>query len=292
MSRSLRAHSPTLLASASAAALLWISRTLLGLLVAFPILLAVRGSGMASGPGGDAVLFRPGSRLLLETLRLGAPLLGAGLRSALLCFSFVAIAELLPLAAILELLWLRELDLVARLSRTGRLFWRFLSLGVIVLLLQGALLLGASLLGAALKTAFAGHDERWSDLSTIVALALGVLGCGAVGCVLDLARAEIVVSNTGSREALARALLCLRHRPFAVLLGAYSSVAAAAFGYVCAAWLVNRLELTGASTLPIALSFVAHQAAVLFAIGFRVRWLSRALELCARAQARATSALR
>jgi len=268
-----------LAASASASTLLWISRTLLSLLVAYPLLLATRESGMVNGPEGDAVLFRPGSLLLLEFLRVGLPELSAACKTALLLAGLALVSELLPLAAALDLMWLPGRSFSQRLARAFALFPRFLGLGGIALLAQAALLLAASLLSEALKPLLRSGDERVLSLMPIAVLALGLLACSAFGCVLDLARATLVQRELTAREALTHALSCLQKRPFSVLLGAYPSVAGAALGYLCAAWAMTHLDLSSPSQTVIAQAFAVHQLALLFALGFRVRWLRTALEL-------------
>jgi len=264
--------------AAAAGVLLWISRTLLALLVSYPILLAVRASGMGSGPEGDAVLFQPGSLLLLELLRIGAPWLTAALRVALLLAFLSAILELVPLAVALDLLWLPGRTLLERVTRAIRLFPAFLVLSAIALLVQAALLLAASLLGAALKPALSSADERLQSIAPIALIGLGLLAGGWFGGVLDIARARLVQrapGERGARAAFAHALLCLRRRPFVVLAGVYPSVAGSALGCLGAAWLLTRLAPAGPSN--VALAFAAHQLAVLFSIAWRVRWLGAAL---------------
>jgi len=86
-------------ASVTAGGLLWISRTLSGLLVIYPLLLAVEASGMVSGPDGDAVLFRPGSLLLLELVRVASTELGAAFKVLLLLGGLAMLAQLVVLAA-------------------------------------------------------------------------------------------------------------------------------------------------------------------------------------------------
>jgi len=268
--------------AAAAGVLLWISRTLLGLLIGYPILLAIRASAMGAGPERDAVLFQPGSLLLLELLRLGAPWLASALRVALLLSLLSAVIELIPLAVALDLLWLPGRPLRERVENALRFFLRFLALGAIALLVQAALLLAASLLGAALKPALSSSDERLQNIAPLALIGLGLLACGWFGCVLDIARATLVRRGRrecGARAALAHALLCLRQRPFSVLIGAYPSVAGSALGYLSAAWLVTRLDPATHSSGVIALCFGGHQLAVLFAIAWRVRWLAAALDL-------------
>lgn len=273
--------------SAAAGMLLWICRTLLGALVSYPILLAVRASSMTSGPDGDSVLFQPGSLLLLELLRIGGPWLGSAAQVALLLLGLSAIFELVPLAMALDLLWLPGRSLIERLRRALRLFPKFIALGVIALLAQAALLLVASLLGAALKPALSSADERLRSIAPIALFGLGLVACAWFGGALDIARAMLVQraehepSERGARAALADALICLRRRPLSVLFGLYPSVAGSAFAYLTAAWLLTRFVPTTSSSVALALGFGAHQLAMLFAIACRVRWLGAALELSA-----------
>ncbi len=168
------------------------------------------------------------------------------------------------------------------MARALRLFPKFLALSAIALLTQAALLLAASLLVAALKPALSSADERLRSLAPIALFGLGLFACACFGCVLDIARATLVQREPGERGvrgALAQALLCLRERPFNVLIGAYPSVAGSAFGYLTAAWLLTRQNPGLAPSLALALGFGAHQLAVLFSIAWRVRWLGTALEL-------------
>ena len=272
--------------SAAAGVLLWISRTLLSLLISYPIVLAIQATSMTAGPDGDAVLFQPGSLLLLELLRLGAAWLASATQLALLLLGVSAIIELVPLALALDLLSTPGRPLHERWTRALRLFPKFLALGAITLLVQAALLLAASLLGAALKPALASTDERLRTLAPIALTGLGLLACTWFGSVLDVARATLVrhaASQTecGARTALARALVCLRLRPLRVLLGPYPSVAGSAFAFLAAAWVTTCFLPARPWGLALALGFFVHQLAMLFAIAWRVRWLSTALQLSA-----------
>ena len=279
MSDDYRPNRFTRLSTAGAACvLLWISRTLCGLLVSYPLSQAIRASGMTSGPDGDAVLFQPGSLLLLELLRIGAPWLESASRVALLLAGLSAICELAPLALSLDLLGIPGSPLSERISRALRLFPRFLTLGAIALLAQAAILLAASLLSAALKPALASADDRLQTLAPLALFGLGWLACAGFGSVLDVARTTLVQRALGARSALTHALLCLRQRPLSLLIGAYPSITGSLLGYLTAAWALTRFDPMSSS---VALAFGVHQLAVLFAIAWRVRWLGTALELSA-----------
>jgi hypothetical protein len=266
-------------ASAAAGSLLWVSRTLLGLLIAYPILSTIDAIGAGNGPERDAVLFRPGSLLLLEALRVGMPWLGSALKTALLLSALSALAELVPLSCAFDLLCDEERAFGARVWRALECFPRFLALGAIALVAQAALLLGASLLDAALKAALRTADDRALSLAPVALFVLALLASLWLYSVLDLSRAAVVARDLSAREALLRALTILREQPIDVLSGSYASAAAAAFGYLSAAWLVTKIDVTQPLGSRIALCFAIHQGAVLFGIAWRVRWLGRALDL-------------
>ena len=272
-------------AGAAAVTLLWLTRTVLSLLVAYPVLSAISATNIENGPERDAVLFRPGSLLLLELLRVGMPWLTAALKSALLWLALSAVVELVPLAYALDLLRGAERPFASRVSRSLRCLPRFFALGAIALATQVALLLAASLLDAALKGALQAADERVQSLAPLALFALALLASLWACGVLDLARAGIVEHDLATRPALVHALLLLKRDPLAVLSGSYASAAGASCAYLGAAWLVTKLDLSQPFASRIALCFAVHQLAVLCALGFRVRWLARALALSASAPA-------
>ncbi len=265
--------------SAAAGCLLWVSRTLVGLLVSYPVLNAIDATGIGAGPDRDAVLYRPGSLLLLEAVRVGLPWLGSALKTALLLGALGALTELIPLACAFDFLRDEDRPFGTRVTRAIQCFPRFLALGAIALLAQVALLLGASLLAEALKTALQSGDERALSVAPIAVFSLALLTSLWLNGVLDLGRAAVVERDVGARAALLQALTILRVHPFDVLSGSYASAAAASFAYLTAAWLVPRLDLTQPFGSRIALCFAVHQLAVLFGVAWRVRWLGRTLDL-------------
>jgi hypothetical protein len=265
--------------SAAAGCLLWVSRTLVGLLASYPILSAIDATGIGAGPDRDAVLFRPGALLLLEAVRVGLPWLGSALKTALLLGALGALTELVPVACAFDFLREQERPFGARVARGIQCFPRFLALGAIALLAQAAFLLAASLLAGALKGALQSADERALSVAPVVVFSLALLTSLWLNGVLDLARAAVVERDLGARDALLQALTILRERPLDVLGGAYASAAAASFAYLTGAWLVSRLDLTQPFGSRIALCFAVHQLAVLFGVAWRVRWLRRTLDL-------------
>ena len=277
--RSLPRAGARLTAGSAATMLLWLSRTLLALLVAYPVLTAIDATGMTSSPEHDAVLFRPGSMLLLELVRLGLPWFGAVFKTALLLAALSAIFELLPLAGALDLLQDPDCSLSERASRALRCLPRFFGLGAIAWAAQAALLLAASLLDTALKAALHHGDERLLSLAPLALFGLALLGCLWLGSVLDVARAVVVRHDTSAREALLEALFALRDQPLDVLGGSYVSASAGLCAYLTAAWVMTRLDLSAQLPIRIAFAFGVHQCAILFGIAWRVRWLRRALEL-------------
>lgn len=268
-----------LTASGAAGVLLWVSRTLLGLLVLYPMLTGIAATGIIDGPEHDAVLFRPGSLLLLELVRLGLPWWGAVFKVTLLLGVLCAVGELLPLAFALDLLHEPERTLSARAARAVGRFPRFLALGAITWAAQAALLLAASLLDTALKAALQHADERLLTLAPLGLFGLALLAGSWLGGVLDVARAAVIDRNASARGAVLAALITLREQPLAVLCGSYVSMLAAWFGYLVAAGLMTHVDLSTQVPARIALAFAVHQCAIVFGVAWRVRWLRRALEL-------------
>jgi hypothetical protein len=264
--------------------LLWISRTLGSLLVACPLLFAITGTGVVNGPENDAPLFQRGALLSLELVRIGAPELGAALKSCLVLCAFCATLGLVPLAAALDLLETQEVDSFARRFAHGvRVFPGFLALSAITLLAQSALVLACSLLAGALGAGLHGQDERLLSLAPSALFGVGLLGCAWLGALLDVARGALIQHDLKSRAALLHALLILREDPLAVLFGSYPSSAGAVFSGLSAAWLLTRIDLSGPATRAIVLAFAVHQLAIIISIALRVRWLSTALALSVRA---------
>ncbi|MEO7033707.1 MAG: hypothetical protein ABI548_07495 [Polyangiaceae bacterium] len=280
--RALPSSLTRLTTSAAAGILLWVSRTLLGSLVAYPLLTVVDATGIAGGPDHDAVLFRPGSLLLLELLRVGLPWLGAVCKITLVLGALSALFELLPLACALQLLHDPDRTLGERAARALACFPRFFGLGAVTWAAQAALLLAASLLATALKSALQHGDERTLTLAPFALFGLALLGCLWLGGVLDLARAAVVRHDSGAREALRSALTALRDQPLDVLSGAYVSALGGLLAYLVAAWLMTRIDLSGPMPARLAFVFAVHQFAIVFGLAWRVRWLRRALELSAR----------
>jgi hypothetical protein len=262
---------------------LWIARTLAGLLVAIPIVVAISDSGMTNGPTRDAPLFQAGALALLELARTGSALLNSGLKTALVLAGSCAVLDLIPLAAVLDLLERADAEnLGARLLRGVSLFPKFLGLSVITLLGQAALVLAGSLLGGALGAALHGQDERVATLLPIAIYALTLLFCICLGAVQDVARASAVERDLGARAALTEALTILRVEPLALLGGAYPSVAGSVCAWLASAWILGKIALGDGKASAIVLAFCVHQIAILLSVGLRVRWLGRALELGSR----------
>jgi hypothetical protein len=275
-------------AGASACMLLWVSRTLLGLLIAYPVLNALEATAIGNGPDRDAVLFQPGALLLLELVRVGLPVLGAAFKTMLVLLALSAVVELAPLACALDVLNGGERPFSARVLHSVRLFPSFLGLSGVALATQVALLLATSLLSGALKSALQNADERVRDLAPIALCALVMLALLWTNSVLDLARAAVTERDLGWRGALLHALMVLFEEPLAVLSSSYASAAAGVAAYLSAAWLMTRFSVAGPSGSAIALAFAVHQLALFIGLAWRVRWLARALDLSRSARPQAS----
>ena len=271
---------PAWRAPLTAIGLLGSYRVLSSVLIAAPLLFALRASGAGAAPLGDAPLFEPGALVLSEVLRQNSAALFAACETACVIFGVCAVLGLIPLAAAIDALSEPGRPRLAeRLTVGVRAFPGFLALSGIALLTQGALLLGASIVGSTLSAAFRNGDERWGTLAPIFSLIVGALGAGCCTAVLDLARVSLLQRNQGAREALLDALARVRDRGTELLLGYYPNLAGNLFAVAVAAWLVGRADLSRAAAGPLVLAFAAHQLAVFFGIGLRVRFLGLARDI-------------
>jgi hypothetical protein len=75
-------------------------RSLLGFLVAFPLVSALSALGVGALTGGDRALFAPSAVLLVETLRVGEVALTAAAQSSLLLWLVCALAQAMPTALV------------------------------------------------------------------------------------------------------------------------------------------------------------------------------------------------
>ncbi|HLV21291.1 MAG TPA: hypothetical protein VKZ49_10425 [Polyangiaceae bacterium] len=257
--------------------LFWLCRLFAAWLVAAPLAAVFAGSGIRSYPQGDALLFEPGSVLLVEVVRLELPALVGALRVGLWIALATAVALLFPLVA----LWVS-------LAAPARLGWGTLAARSIdhvpAFALLGGLSLGAKALFALVAllfaTALSGLSSRMSEPTADgTALALGLatlLGMGAIDLVFDLARAARIRSGVGALAALGVALGVGRRQPLPPALAFYAATGASAGGVLVTAAIVGWLHVERGPAR-FALAALLHLAMSLALVAVRAWWLRRAL---------------
>jgi hypothetical protein len=262
-------------------AVFYAARLLGGWLISSPIATLVAGSGIGDFPEGDALLFQPGGTYLFEVARVVRGSLGAAFETSLFLFALSAFASLLALSALLVALDAGErLSLGEWSARAVEQLPRFTLFAGAALFLQSIVVGACALLWVgARELLYRRYDERSADLTSLLVLALGVLGVVALGLLHDLARAAAVRHRASARAALKAALAATRARPLATL-GAWLmplswSIAAFAAGAIA----VGRVRVEGAGEWRVSAVTLIHQLVILALVCLRALWLKRALEL-------------
>jgi hypothetical protein len=279
------ARLPRVRERAGAVLFVWALQLLAAALIAAPVAGAFAGTGVAAHPHGDRVLFEPGGVLLIESLRLGAGALLGALRASLLELVVLAVAGIVPLAALLLALATRErLRIGAWLGAAVAHFPAFVLIGGASWLVRAVLVVLSLLAWGALDDGLGSAlGERGADLAGLGGLLFAAILLAAVGITADLARAASVRERARALPAIAAGLRSFVSRPLAAavswLIPAVWSVAIVAAAALAVGAL--RLELSG--SWRVAAALFAHQAAVLALVALRALWLSKALELVASA---------
>jgi hypothetical protein len=260
----------------------YLARGAAGVLLAGPITAVVTATGIGSFPEGDRLLFQPGGLYLVEALRtswpLLAPLAAASLGTALL----VAIALVLPQAALWTAL-VKNGDREPLTAFVGRAVGRVPAL----LSLQGVTFLAQVLVwGATFGLLGAVHQGAWGSAPgpDLAALAIPALGAALVlllGVVRDLGAAASVAGRIHGRAALRAGFACLRHAPVQALTR-WMGPALLGLSLVGAGGLAaGALDVGRAGSLRFLGVGVLHQLVVAALVGCRAAWFNACLELVA-----------
>jgi hypothetical protein len=255
-------------------------RSVLGLLVALPLVATIAGTEIGRFPEGDRLLFAPGGVYLAEVTRLLVPVLPPLLTSSLLTTLAFSLLLVVPHSALLVAL--SETEETPRLAFWGRALSRaptLLAVTAVALLAELAVLLVFAGLAGAVGRAVA--QERSSDLAAATVLLLGVVLAAGVGLLRDLGRAAAVVRDLDGPEALRqgiRTLAAHAGRAIAAWLGPalLSAIVIAAAALFAGALDVSRPEAWRSGSI-----LVVHQAAACALAWCRALWLSSSLELSA-----------
>lgn len=281
----------------------WLWEAAFALVVATPVHAWAR-RAWGTHPSGDAVLWAPGARDLLAWLGDEGPARVVVLRTSIALFALGIVLVQLPLGALLaSLAFGRDEDgrplRIARAASYGvRAFVPMGSLlviaGCVELAAVGTFGFGAAATGDAVAA-------RLGDMGAFVVRAvvtgLGLVLAGAVGAIVDIARAHVVqgvvsedapilgeaIAGVAPRGRVLGALRVIWKTPSRALRAALVAWAwRAAVGLVLVLVAAKVADaLGGRGGLALALLACVHQGVVLGRAALRASWLARASRLAA-----------
>jgi hypothetical protein len=252
-------------------------RSLLGLLVALPLVATVAGTAIGRFPEGDRLLFAPGGVYLAEVVRGLLPMLPPLLATSVgttLAFSLLLVV---PHSALLVAL--SETEEAPRREFWGRALERvptLLAVTAIALLAELAVLL--VFVGLAGMAGGAVGGERAGDLASGAVLLLGVVVAVGVGLARDLARAAAVVGDLDGPEALRRGLRTLAAEAPRAIPAWLGPALLSAIVVGAASLFAGALDASRPETWRGVLILVVHQGAAFALAWCRALWLTSCVD--------------
>jgi hypothetical protein len=259
---------------------LWAWETVLAL-IASASAVSLVGATWGNGPGGDAVLWTPGGRPLIDLLFRQAAGVHAATTAAIVVLVVGAVAGLVPMAALLTTLAYATRDKrsagFVRAMGEGLRVFPSMALLLVVAAVAQALVAGFGLAAGSVVEAWAhaGMGEaRAQQLEGLVLLLFAAV-FAAIGVAHDLSRAAVVRFRVGGWRGLLLGARTFRLAP-AVTMWSWAWRALASLApLVAVAWLTGRLGgRSGAALLAV---FVLHQAVIGARVALRASWLARAM---------------
>jgi len=263
----------------------WAWQAAAGLVVAWPAATLVK-RAFGGDPRGDAALWDAGGHALLVLLSRESHAISAELTLASVVASLIAIAGLLPMAALM----------VAMLDRTGRRGGAAVGYAAAramrALPALGALLLVTALIQAAavgvawllLKVvdlcARETLDESRADWIEALVVAPFAPLLGAFAIVHDLARAAAIRFRLGAVGAATLAVAAFRRAPWSTIWG-WTWRGGASLSLVLASALAAG-ALGGRPGFALVTLTIGHQATIAARVALRASWLAKALRTVAR----------
>jgi hypothetical protein len=268
--RRARRHPLTILA-------LYAYQSALALCAALPAASLAR-AAYGNDPRGDAALWAPGGRALLDFLWHEQHGLGAAWSTAEGVLVVAFVAGLVPTAATFVAIAFetssgRRLGFARSVAEALRIFPAMLALLVVAASLLALLALGGF---AASDVVEAWCHEAWGEAAAekvaAAAVAPLVLAASVVGVVEDMARAAVVRFGVGAWRGLALGVAAFMRAPVA-LWWSWAWRWLASLAPVAGVALVE----TGARVGPVLILALLHQAAILARVAIRVSWWATAL---------------
>lgn len=221
-------------------------------------------------PEGDAVLFREGGMLLVETLRMMAPMASRLAMTTLLLTLMMTFGWVALLTALIASLEVGTRGPKALLARAGRHFPVLAAMHGAALLFRGLILAGAIAGGGALARNL-NIEPPTADGIRMAGVGVGLLLAWLFTVLHDGARVAVVQRDARLWEALDRAIQPLREGARAMLWAAMWRT------FVTVATLLGAIyvttQLATGSTGDVAVAFVAQAMALLVAVMLRASWL-------------------
>ncbi len=232
-------------------------------------------------PGGDRVLFEPGSLMLMELVRLHRVGLQAWLTQAALVSVLMIPIGIALNAVLLSALASPPSAGASRVSARAVASLRPLSIVWAVYAAVAASTGGLFyLLAEALQgSSSSAQSAPLRDMLWLAAVAVGALVVLAAGVVHDVARAAVVRGGLDAAGALLVAWRSVRSFCWPLLAAWWARAAAGALLVIVELWLLRSAGwLTASGAI---WSFVMHQLILLGLVWLRASWLARAMEVTA-----------
>jgi hypothetical protein len=248
------------------------SRSLLGWLVALPVVGAVSASGVGALPQGDRALFEAPGFWLIELLLRDYRALGAAVRVGMVLWLAALCLRVLPSALLFAVAANPQAPLAESARRSLAAARRFLALGIAELLSLLLLLVLASA-GLGLAQAARTENEARAALGPLAATLLGSLLLGACGVFFDCCRRATL--DSGLRDSTRSAARLLRERGAPLAAGYLLFFGAGTLAVATAARAVEALDLSQPGALRVTAVFLVHQGTVLALCALEALWIAR-----------------
>jgi hypothetical protein len=259
----------------------WLSRLVLGWLVALPLIEAVSTSGVSELPQADRALFEAGGLWLVELVFREMHALTAGLRAGL----WLGLAALLLRTPVIALLFAASYEPKAALSVAFRralgLFRRFLGLSVLELCGRGLAIALSMLLAYGLETLVPRpKNELLADWPTLFTTVVCLLLVGVLSVFFECGRAlSTKDSKLRLREVFAAAAVSTRLHAVSWLGSGALYLGAVALLLAASGRLVEAIDVGQAGAHRVLGVSLVHQAVLLGLCVFQDAWVRRVLSL-------------
>lgn len=259
----------------------WLSRALLGWLVALPLIEAVSGSGIHSLPQADRALFEAGGLWLLELGFREMHALLAGLRASL----WLALAALVLRTPVSALLYSASVDPKAALPLAFRralaLFPRFLGLSALEACGRGLCVALTLLLAYGLETLVPrAKNEMFADWPTLAAALVCAFLLSTLAVFLECSRAFSAASpQQRLREVFASAAHATRTRALEWAGSGALYVGTLALLLASSGRLVELIDVGRPGAQRVLAVWLLHQGVLLAACWVQSAWVRRVLSL-------------